>query len=166
MKGELRLVDDVPTAFREVVAEAWQRRAGDGFTMAVSGGETARHCYESLAAWREAPVDWMQTEIYWGDERCVPLTTPTPTTAWSSESLLRGVGGVHALFPMRCDEGEDDAYHLLVSALGTIDLVAPRPGHRRAHRQPVPRVSCARRRPRTSRGPQRGPHGHEPVSRA
>lgn len=123
MHGEVRIVEDVPAAFRDAVGEAWRQRIGDGFTMAVSGGETARRCYESLASWSECPVDWMRTEVYWGDERCVPHDHPDSNYRLVSESLLRGVAGVNALFPMRCEEGEDDAYHLLVSSLGSIDLV-------------------------------------------
>ena len=122
MEGELRVVDDVPLAFCHAVAEAWERRSGRGFTMALSGGETARRCYEQLADWPASPIDWMSTEVYWGDERCVPVDDPASNYRLAREALLTKVGGVHALFPMRCDEG-DDAYHLLLSSLGEIDLV-------------------------------------------
>ena len=64
----------------------------------------------------------MATEVYWGDERCVPLDDPASNYRLGREALLSKVAGVHALFPMRCDEG-DDAYHLLWSSLGSIDVV-------------------------------------------
>lgn len=122
MHGEVRVVDDVAAAFCEVVAEAWDQRAGRGFTVALSGGETARRCYERLADWDESPVEWMSTEVYWGDERCVPFDDPASNYRLAREALLTKVAGVHALFPMRCDDG-DDAYNLLWSSLGSIDLV-------------------------------------------
>lgn len=122
MEGELRIVDDVADAFRAVVAEAWETRPDRGFTVALSGGSTARRCYERLADWPESPVDWMAAEVYWGDERCVPLTDPDSNYRLAVEAFLSHVGGVHALFPMRCEEG-DDAYNLLVTSLGMFDLV-------------------------------------------
>ncbi len=117
------VVDDVADAFCDVVAEAWRARTGPGFTFAASGGGTARACYERLAAQRSSPVDWMATEVYWGDERCVPLDHEDSNYRLVADTLLAGVAGVHALFPMRCGPGEADAYHLLVSTLGEIDLV-------------------------------------------
>lgn len=120
--GEVRLVDDVTTAFCAVAADAWHARSGRGFTVALSGGATARACYEQLANWPDSPIDWMATEIYWGDERCVPFDDADSNYRLARESLLAGVAGVHALFPMRCDEG-DDAYNLLWSSLGEVDLV-------------------------------------------
>lgn len=122
MHGEILVVDDVTGTFCDVVADAWHTRAGRGFTIALSGGETARRCYERLAEWRESPVDWMATEVYWGDERCVPPDDPASNYRLAREALLSKVAGVHALFPMRCEEG-DDAYNLLWSSLGEIDLV-------------------------------------------
>ena len=118
----MRIVDDVPDAFCEAVADSWSERGGRGFTIALSGGETARQCYERLAEWPSSPVDWMSTEVYWGDERCVPTDDPASNYRLARESLLSKVAGVHALFPMRCEEG-DDAYNLLWSSLGSIDLV-------------------------------------------
>lgn len=118
----MRVVDDVPDAFCEVVAEAWEQRLRRGFTIALSGGETARRCYERLAEWSASPIDWMSTEVYWGDERCVPADDPESNYRLAREALLTKVAGVHALFPMRCDEG-DDAYNLLWSSLGAIDVV-------------------------------------------
>lgn len=122
MHGELRVVDDVPAAFAEAVADAWRTRPGRGFTIALSGGETARRCYEHLATWSDSPVDWMETEVYWGDERCVPLDHPDSNYRLAAEALLERVGGVHALFPMRAEDG-DDAYHLLLSTLGAVDVI-------------------------------------------
>lgn len=122
MRGEIRVVDDVAEAFCEVVADAWASRVGRAFTVALSGGSTARRCYERLADWTESPIDWMSTEVYWGDERCVPLDHPDSNYRLAVEALLSHVGGVHALFPMRAEDG-DDAYNLLVSSLGMFDLV-------------------------------------------
>jgi 6-phosphogluconolactonase len=122
LHGEVRIVADVPDAFCEVVADSWGGRTGRGFTVALSGGATARACYERLAEWPDSPVDWMSTEVYWGDERCVPPDDPDSNYRLAREALLSRVAGVHALFPMRCDDG-DDAYNLLWSSLGTVDLV-------------------------------------------
>ena len=44
--GELRLVDDVAGAFSAAVVAAFQNRSGDPFSIALSGGQTARACYE------------------------------------------------------------------------------------------------------------------------
>ncbi len=123
MQGEVRIVDDVAAAFCDAAAEAWLGRGGRGFTIALSGGATARRCYERLADWPDSPIDWMATEVYWGDERCVPHDHPDSNYRLAREALLARVAGVHALFPMSCEEGEDDAYHLLLSSLGSIDLV-------------------------------------------
>lgn len=122
MHGEVRLVDDVAVAFAEAVADAYRTRPGRGFSLALSGGATARRCYEFLATWRDSPIDWMATELYWGDERCVPLDHPDSNYRLAAESLLTTVGGVHALFPMRADDGAD-AYQLLLTSLGNLDVV-------------------------------------------
>ncbi|MDZ7676475.1 MAG: 6-phosphogluconolactonase [Acidimicrobiales bacterium] len=122
MHGELRVVDDVAPAFSEVVAEAWHARPGRGFSIALSGGETARRCYEHLATWDESPIDWMATEVYWGDERRVPLDHPDSNYRLAAESLLQQVAGVHALFPMRSEAGAD-AYQMQLSTIGALDVV-------------------------------------------
>ena len=72
MNGELLVVDDVPGEFAERVIEAFHSRPGEDFSLALSGGETARRCYERLATIGGEQIDWWQVDVYWGDERCVP----------------------------------------------------------------------------------------------
>ena len=73
--GEERLVDHVPAAFADLVAaEAPQ-------SIALSGGGTARACYELLAT---APVDWARVDCWFGDERWVPVHDPD-----SNEGMAR-----------------------------------------------------------------------------
>jgi len=72
VNGELIVVDDVAGEFAERVIEAFHNRPGEGFSMALSGGDTARRCYERLAADGGDQIDWWQVDVYWGDERCVP----------------------------------------------------------------------------------------------
>lgn len=54
------------------------------FRLVMAGGGTPRRAYELLA---QTPQDWDKWELYWGDERCLPvdhpernsqLTLPTP----------------------------------------------------------------------------------------
>jgi 6-phosphogluconolactonase len=122
MHGSLVIVDDVPGEFAERVIEAFHSRPNDTFSLALSGGETARSCYERLAADGGTQVDWWKVDVYWGDERCVPLHDPMSNYRLGRESLLDRVGAANAAFPMRCDEGADP-YQLRVGELGRFDVV-------------------------------------------
>jgi 6-phosphogluconolactonase len=120
--GELVVVDDVPGEFAERVIEAFHSRPNDGFSFVVSGGELARHCYEGLAEDAGNQIDWWKVDVYWGDERCVPLDDENSNYRLVREALLERVGAVNANYPMRCDQGPDP-YQLRLGELGRLDLV-------------------------------------------
>ena len=64
MHGELRRVEHVAQAFADLVA------AEAPTSIALSGGTTARTCYELLAV---ADVEWSEVDVWFGDERWVPV---------------------------------------------------------------------------------------------
>jgi 6-phosphogluconolactonase len=120
--GELVVVDDVPGEFAERIIEEFHSRPHDGFSIAVSGGELAKRCYERLADDAGNQIDWWKVDVYWGDERCVPLDHEGSNYRLVREALLERVGAVNANYPMRCDEGPDP-YQLRLGELGRIDVV-------------------------------------------
>lgn len=122
MHGELVVVDNVPGELAERVIEAFHSRPHDSFSLAVSGGDTARRCYERLADDAGSQIDWWKVDAYWGDERCVPLDHPDSNYHLVREALLERVGAVNANYPMRCDEGPDP-YQLRLGELGRIDVI-------------------------------------------
>ncbi len=83
--------------------------------MALSGGETARACYERLAG--RAGFDWNGVELFMGDERCVPPGDPAANQRLVRESLLDRISAKPAFYPMDCAHIEE--YQ---------DLLAGRPG--------------------------------------
>ena len=122
MHGELVVVDDVPGEFAERIIEAFHRRPNDSFSLAVSGGQLARTCYERLADDAGSQIDWWKVDLYWGDERCVPHDDPDSNYRLVKESLLSRVGAVNANYPMFCDQGPDP-YQLLLGEVGKLDVV-------------------------------------------
>jgi 6-phosphogluconolactonase len=116
------VVDDVAAEFAERVIEAFHGRPNDGFSLALSGGSTARSCYERLAEDAGSQIDWWKVDLYWGDERCVPLDDPDSNYRLAREALLDRVGAANATYPMRCEEGADP-YQLRVGELGRFDVV-------------------------------------------
>ena len=122
MFGELLVVDSVATEFAERVIEAFLARRSDYFSLVLSGGATARRCYEGLAEAGGAQIDWWRVDLYWGDERCVPLDHEDSNYRLVREALLEKVGAVNANYPMRCEEGPD-RYHQLVGEVGQFDLI-------------------------------------------
>ncbi len=122
MNGDLVVVDDVPGEFAERVIESFHTRPNDNFSLALSGGGTARSCYERLADVGGTQIDWWKVNVYWGDERCVPHDHEDSNYRLGRESLLERVGAVDANFPMRCEEGADP-YQLRIGELGRFDLV-------------------------------------------
>ncbi|MDZ7731704.1 MAG: 6-phosphogluconolactonase [Acidimicrobiia bacterium] len=122
MNGEVAEVDDVSEEFAERVIEAFHTRSGDTFSIALSGGQTARHAYECLARRAGRQIDWWKVDFYWGDERCVPLDDPDSNYRLCREALLDRVGAANATYPMRCEDGPDP-YQLRVGELGRFDVV-------------------------------------------
>ena len=122
MNGELIVVDDLPGAFTERVIAAYQARHEEQFSLCLSGGPTARRCYERLADDAAELIDWWCVDIYWGDERCVPPDHPESNQLLVRQTLLERVGAANAVYPMRCEEGPE-AYQLRLGEIGHLDFV-------------------------------------------
>jgi 6-phosphogluconolactonase len=118
---ELVVVDDIGGKFASRVIAAWQDRPNDTFAFALSGGDTARICYERLAADAVTQIDWWKVDVYWGDERCVPHDHKDSNYLLAREALLDRVGAANATHLMRCAEVDD--YQLRIGDLGKLDLV-------------------------------------------
>ena len=58
------------------------------FAVALAGGSTPKNGYATLAQepWRSR-VDWSRTDLFWGDERCVPPDHPDSNYRMAKEAL-------------------------------------------------------------------------------
>jgi 6-phosphogluconolactonase len=122
VNGDLLVVDDLPGAFAETVIQAFQSRQDEEFYMALSGGETARRCYERLAEVSAELIDWWAVSIFWAHELCVASDHPDSNELLGRRALLERVGAANAVYPMRCDEGPEP-YQLRLGEIGNLDLV-------------------------------------------
>ena len=116
--GEVRVVDDVAGAFADLVAaEAPQ-------TLALSGGGTARRCYERLAA--TSALDWSSVTVLFGDERWVPVDSPDSNEGMARRVLLDAVGPAEIRsLRAAADTVEEaaNAYDRVIAALAALDFV-------------------------------------------
>jgi 6-phosphogluconolactonase len=117
------VVDDVPVAFAKTVADAFAARVGERFSLVLSGGETAKKCYEELAHTDRYPIDWDLVDVYIGDERCVPPDDPDANQRLVRESLLEAVGGARSFHPMSCPDGPAAFEEVIREAGDFLDLV-------------------------------------------
>jgi len=100
---ELRPVGDVPGAFASVIIDTFAHRVGERFVMFLSGGPTARACYERLAEAGAEVIDWSLVDVYMGDERLVAPDDPDANQRLVREALLDRVGRVGSFTPMPTD---------------------------------------------------------------
>ena len=116
--GEIRIVPHVPAAFAELVTTEAPR------SMALSGGDTARACYQLLAT--AANLDWSQVEIYFGDERWVPVHDHESNEGMARLAFLDEVdpAWIHCMYGAGADpQSAADAYDTLVRTAPPIDFV-------------------------------------------
>ncbi len=119
--GRCLVVDDVPLAFAEAFAGAFTARPTERWVVALSGGPTARRCYETLAS-RPSEVVWPEVTVLMGDERCVDADDPDANQLLVKEALLNRVPPVRSFLPMSKDEPAE-AYGLTVEREGPIDMI-------------------------------------------
>lgn len=98
---EVIVADDPAT----VVADMLAARARDGGHVVLTGGTTPERAYE-LAA--ERNPDWSRTELWWGDERCVPPDDERSNFGMAKRALLDRLDvQPAALHRMRGELGRD-----------------------------------------------------------
>lgn len=100
-------VDDIRRSFADTVVDAFVRRPGPRFALMLSGGQTARDCYEVLAV--TPGIDWSLVDVFIGDERFVPPDDVDSNARLIRESLLDRVGAVGSFSPMPTTEGDLEA---------------------------------------------------------
>jgi 6-phosphogluconolactonase len=117
MDGDVRTVDDVPQAFAALVTETAPS------SIALSGGGTARKCYELLAT---ADVPWERVDVWFGDERWVPVHDPDSNEGTAREAFLDEVGP-HSIESMYQSDSTAEAgaerYDALLKAAPPLALV-------------------------------------------
>jgi 6-phosphogluconolactonase len=85
---ELVVAGDAEGAARRV-AERLAEAANAGGHIVLTGGSTPRRAYETAAA---LEPDWSRVELWWGDERCVPVDDERSNFALAKAALLDRVG--------------------------------------------------------------------------
>jgi 6-phosphogluconolactonase len=73
-------------AIFELLEAAWRERGSA--TLAVSGGSTPRIMFEWMA---RQNFDWRHVDLYWVDERCVPIDDQQSNYRMTRESLLDSI---------------------------------------------------------------------------
>ena len=107
----MRIVDDVPSAFARLVAELTPA------SIALSGGELAHRCYKAL---RAEVIEWSTVDVFFGDERVVPVESDESNEGMARRILLDDVSprAIHSMVAAGAD-----GYDALVRAAPPIDIV-------------------------------------------
>ena len=116
LPGEVRVVDDVAATFAELVAERQPA------SVALSGAWLARDCYAAL---RGAALDWPAIDVFFGDERFVPVESPDSNEGQARRVLLDHVAprAIHGMYaPLALAEAADK-YDALLRRSPPIDLI-------------------------------------------
>jgi 6-phosphogluconolactonase len=116
LPGEVRVVDDVPSAFSALVVERAPR------SIALSGAWLARRCYETL---RGSAIEWSNLDVFFGDERFVPADSPDSNEGQARRALLDHVPvrSVHGMYASTSIEEAADSYDELIRTSPPIELI-------------------------------------------
>ena len=116
MRRELRIVEDLATAFAEVFFEVMPT------SVSLAGGSTPRRVYEHLAS---LEYRWSSVHFFFGDERCVPPDHPDSNFRMANETLLSRVPAkVHRMRGESCDaDAYENELRKVLGPIPTLDLV-------------------------------------------
>ena len=112
-------------AAQRILAAAQDALAQRGrFSLALAGGSTPRRCYERL---RQAAFDWSRVDVYFGDERCLPVAHPDRNDVMAADAWLDRVplpaANRHVIPAERGPEAAAQAYAGALAGALPFDLV-------------------------------------------
>ena len=95
VQPDLRIFPDqaelAAAAAAEVAARLVVAAAHGPATLVLAGGSTPRALYACLAAAHGVQVPWERVDVFWGDERAVPLDDPRSNYRMAREALLDAI---------------------------------------------------------------------------
>jgi 6-phosphogluconolactonase len=120
---EIVVADDAEGAAR-IVAERLAEAARAGGHVVLTGGSTPKRAYE-LAP--ELEQDWSRVELWWGDERCVPVDDERSSYRMAKRALIDHVSiAPENIHRMRGELGPDEGalqYEQELGPLKRFDLL-------------------------------------------
>ena len=116
LPGDVRVVDDVAASFAALVGERQPQ------SIALSGAWLARDCYTAL---RGVTLDWPSIDVFFGDERFVPVGSPDSNEGQARRVLLDHVEprAIHGMYANLSLADAADAYDELIRRSPPIDLI-------------------------------------------
>jgi len=88
-KGMETLSRDAATIFVDQAATTIEERGR--FLVVLNGGTTPNRLFQLLATDYRDKVDWSNTHVFWGDERCVPPDEPGSNFGQAMDAFLGSV---------------------------------------------------------------------------
>jgi 6-phosphogluconolactonase len=119
-------LDEMSAVVAQCIADSASRAiaARGVFHLALAGGETPRRCYQQL---RNMAVDWPHVQIYFGDERCLPVGDAQRNDAMARESLLDHIpipaNNIHSIPAELGAREAATIYTTLIDHVAPLDLV-------------------------------------------
>ena len=116
LPGAVRIVDNVAASFAQLVLERQPE------SIALSGAWLARDCYAAL---RGAGLDWSKIEVFFGDERFVPVDSPDSNEGQARRVLLDHVEprAIHGMYANGALADAANAYDALIRRSPPIELI-------------------------------------------
>jgi 6-phosphogluconolactonase len=116
LPGEVRVVENVAASFAALVVERKPK------SIALSGAWLARDCYSAL---RGTALDWPRIEVFFGDERFVPIESADSNEGQARRVLLDHVApsAIHGMYANLPLADAADAYDALIRRSRPIDLI-------------------------------------------
>jgi 6-phosphogluconolactonase len=114
VKADLRIFPDVESLGRAAARSLGDKMnvavlSGRRFYLALSGGNTSRAMYRTLAADFRHEAPWERVHVFFGDERYLPLSDPRSNYHMARETLLDHVPiPVKNVHPMPTDYAEPE----------------------------------------------------------
>jgi 6-phosphogluconolactonase len=101
-------IEDLSGYFAQILVEGVSLK-NDGFSLALSGGNTPKFIFKYLADNFGSKIEWNKIKFFWGDERCVPPEDDESNFKSAKENLFNYLPVPHEnIFRINCENDPEE----------------------------------------------------------